>query len=350
MKHIKFNHLPSKDKYLLVESSGTVNKKKIYRSKASDLQNIKNEILTFNYDKTTHYMNNILIRNKHSNNLLGYVFVSLQMFGKIRIDYFKEMNEAIKEINNTKFNCLYITPSLYWNFKDKINIMHYHYIFLAGEQLSQTVKESLLNQTYAEVFDMYGGTDSGLVGYRNLRKNNYHETVPTIKLIKNNENRLEFLRENSGACDFIEDENGIHDLRINKTYVGNDFVDFIDDNKFIYIGRDSSFVKINEKRIYLDQIKTYLLKELKPIDIQLLKYKDENNFDQFCMYMINDKIFEIDEIMDVLFKEYNSIIYMPKKILIDNEYVTKNINSGEMIKTDTNKLLERVIKFGKQTY
>ena len=350
MKHIKHDHLPSKEKYLLVESSGSINKKKIYRSKTSDLHNIKNEVVTFGYDKKTHYMNNILIRNKNTNNLLAYTFLCLNMFGKVKIDYYPEMSEAVKEINNTKFNCLYITPSLYWNFKDKINLKHYHYIFLAGEQLSKSVKESLLNQTNAQVFDMYGGTDSGLVGYRSVRNHDYHQTVPTLKLVKNSEGRIEFLRENSGACDFIEDENGLQDLRINKTYIGNDFIEMIDDHKFNFIGRDNSFVKINEKRIYLEQIKNYLMKELKAIDIHLLKYKDENGFDQFCMYMINEKEYEINQIMDIIYKEYNDINHIPKKILIDKQYVTKDINSGEMIKTDTKKLLEKVLNFGKQTY
>ena len=77
MKHIKHDHLPSKEKYLLVESSGSINKKKIYRSKTSDLHNIKNEVVTFGYDKKTHYMNNILIRNKNTNNLLAYTFLCL---------------------------------------------------------------------------------------------------------------------------------------------------------------------------------------------------------------------------------------------------------------------------------
>jgi acyl-coenzyme A synthetase/AMP-(fatty) acid ligase len=350
MKHKQYNHLPSKEKYLLVESSGTVNKKKIYRSKESDLRNIKNEIITFGYNKKTHYMNNILIRNKNTNNLLAYVFLCLQMFGKVKIDYYPEMSEAVKEINNTKFNCLYITPSLYWNFRDKINLKHYEYLFLAGEQLSKTVKESLLNQTNAQVYDMYGGTDSGLVGYRSVRNHDYHQTVSTVKLVKNIDDKLEFLREGSGACDFIEDENGFQDLRANKTYVASDFIEILDEHKFNFIGRDNSFVKINEKRIYLEQIKTYLLKELKAIDIQLLKYKDENGFDQFCMYMINEKDFEIKEIIDLIYSEYGDINHVPKKILIAKEYITKNIDSGEMIKTDTKKLLEKVLNFGKQTH
>jgi len=350
MKHKKYSHLPTSEKYLLIESSGTINKKKIYRSKKSDLQNIKNEIQTFGYNKKTHYMNNILIRDKNTNNLLAYTFLCLQMFGKVKIDYYDKMSEAIKEINNTKFNCLYITPSLYWNFRDKIDLKHYEYLFLAGEQLSKTVKESLLNQTDAQVFDMYGGTDSGLVGYRSVRNHDYHQTMSTIKLIKNIDGKIEFLREGSGSCDFIEDENGLQDLRTNKTYVGNDFIEILDEHKFNFIGRDNSFVKINEKRIYLEQIKTYLLKELSAIDIQLLKYKDENGFDQFCMYMINEKDFETKEIVDLIYKEYGDINHMPKKILTSKEYVTKNIDSGEMIKTDTKKLLEKVLNFGKQTY
>lgn len=350
MRHKKYSHLPSDEKYLLVESSGTVNKKKIYRSKKSNLKNIENEIKTFNYDKTTHYMNNILIRSKNTNNLLAYMFLCLQMFGKIKIDYYPEMSEAIKEINNTKFNCLYITPSIYWNFKDKINLLHYEYIFLAGEQLSDKIRVSLLNNTHAKVYDMYGSTDAGLVGYRDLRQNDYHDSVPNLVMLKNPDNKLEFIRENSGACDFIEDKNGLHDLRKKYTFIGNDYIEFIDHHKFRFLGRDDSFIKINEKRIYLDQIKAFLLKELSPIDIQLLKYKDENGFDQFCMHMINDKDFENREIIDLILKEYGDINYVPKKILISKEYVTKDINSDQMIKTDTKKLLERVLVIGKQTY
>jgi acyl-coenzyme A synthetase/AMP-(fatty) acid ligase len=350
MKHKKYDYLPSSEKYLLVESSGTVNKKKIYRSKKSNLQNIKNEIQTFGYHKNTHYMNNILIRNKNTNNLLAYMFCCLNLMGKVKIDYYSEMSEAIKEINNTKFNCLYITPSIYWNFKDKINLKHYEYIFLAGEQLSKNVKETLLNSTNAKVFDMYGGTDSGLVAYKNIRNHDYHTTVPSITLVKNMDGKIEFLRENSGACDFIEDENGLQDLRLNKTFIGGDFIEFIDDHKFNYIGRDSSFIKINESRIYLEQVKNYFLNKLKPIDIQLLPYKDENNFDQFCMYLISEKEYENKYLMDLILEEYNSIIYMPKKVLTAKEYLTKNINSGELIKTDTKKLLQLVLENGKQTY
>jgi len=41
---------------------------------------------------------------------------------------------------------------------------------------------------------------------------------------------------------------------------------------------------------------------------------------------------------------------MPKKILIDKEYLTKNLNSGGIIKTDNKQLLNLVLKNGKQTY
>jgi acyl-coenzyme A synthetase/AMP-(fatty) acid ligase len=350
MRHKKYSHLSANEKYLLIESSGTVNKKKIYRSKQSDLQNIKNEIETFGYHKNTHYMNNLLIRNKNTNNLLAYTFSALSLLGKVKIDYYGEISQAIKEINNTKFNCLYMTPSIYWNFKDKMNLQHYEYIFLAGEQLSNNIKEKLLNSTNAKIFDMYGSTDSGLVAYKNIRYSDYHITVPSITLIKNTEGKIEFLKEKSGACDFIEDENGIKDLTQNKTYIGDDFIEFIDNNKFNFIGRDDSFVKINEIKIYLDQVKNYLLNKLKPIDIKLLKYKDENNFDQFCMYLISEKECEVKYLIDLILEEYNSIIYMPKKVLTAKEYLTKNINSGELIKTDTKKLLQLVLENGKQSY
>ena len=79
-------------------------------------------------------------------------------------------------------------------------------------------------------------------------------------------------------------------------------------------------------------------------------YKDENEFDQFCMYMISNEKYEIKHLMELIINEYKSINYMPKKILIDNEYLTKNISSGQIIKTDTKKLLEMVLKNGKQTY
>ena len=121
MRHKKYNHLPSTDKYLLFETSGTINKKKVYRSKESNLQNIKNEITAFGYSKNTHYFNNLLIRDINSNNLLAYIFLCLKKFGKIKLNYYSQMSEAIKEVNNTKFNSLYITPSIYWNFKEKIN-------------------------------------------------------------------------------------------------------------------------------------------------------------------------------------------------------------------------------------
>ena len=68
------------------------------------------------------------------------------------------------------------------------------------------------------------------------------------------------------------------------------------------------------------------------------------------MYMINEKEYEINQIIDIIYKEYNDINHVPKKILIDKQYITKDINSGEMIKTDTKKLLEKVLNFGKQTY
>ena len=41
---------------------------------------------------------------------------------------------------------------------------------------------------------------------------------------------------------------------------------------------------------------------------------------------------------------------MPKKVLVAKEYLTKNINSGELIKTDTKKLLQLVLENGKRTY
>jgi phenylacetate-coenzyme A ligase PaaK-like adenylate-forming protein len=350
MKHERYNHLPSTEKYLVVESSGSANKKTIYRSKKSDLFNLKNEINIFKYDKKTHYMNHLLIRNKKTNNLLAYYFLCLEYFGKVRIDYYSEISEAIKEINNTKFNSLYMTPSIFWNFKDKMNISHYEYIFLAGEEMSKTVKETLLNMTNAKVFDMYGGTDCGLIAYRNVREDIYLNVLPDLKLIKNSENRLEFLRDNSGACDFIQDENGIYDLRKNKTYIGNDFIEIIEDKKIKFLGRDDSFVKINDKRIFLNQIKKLFIDNLKITDIQLLKYKDENGFDQFCMYLISDEKYEIKHFIDLILSEFNSINYMPKKILFADNYLTKELNSGQIIKTDTKKLLEMVLENGKQTY
>ena len=350
MSHKKYNHLPSEDKYLLFETSGTVNRKKIYRSKESDLQNIKNEIIAFKFSKSTHYFNHLLIRNSKANNVISYIYLCLQKFGKIKMNYYQQMGEAVKEINNTKFNCLYITPSIYWNFKDKINLKHYEYIFLAGEQLSKNIKENLLNDTNAIVFDVYGGNDHGFIGYKNVRNHDYHQTASTIRLINNNENKVEFIKKESGACDFIEDENGIQDIRKNMTYIGGDFIEIIDENKFIYLGRDDSFVKINEKKIYLDQVKNFLLSKLKAIDIKLLKYKDENGFDQFCMYMISEKKYEIKKIFSLILDEYNDINHMPKKILISNDYLTKDINSGEIIKTDSKKLLEMVLKDGQRAY
>lgn len=350
MEHKKYAHLPSNEKYMLIESSGTVNKKKIYRSKKADLFNIKREIEVFKYDKRTHYMNHLLIRNKKINNLLAYYFLCLEFFGKVKIDYYADMSEAIKEVNNTKFNSLYFTPSIFWNFKDKMNLKHYEYIFLAGEEMSKTVKETLLNSTNAKIYDMYGGTDCGLIGYRNVREDIYLNVVPDLKIIKNKDGRLEFLRENSGACDFIEDSDGIHDLRHDKTFIGNDFIEIIEERKIRYLGRDDSFIKMNEKKIFLNDIKKLLIDNLKATDIQLLKYKDESGFDQFCMYMISEEKYEIKHIMDLIFNEYKSINHMPKKILIDNMYLTKNLDSGQIIKTDTKKLLEMVLENGKQTY
>ena len=135
MGHKKYIHLPSQEKYLLLETSGSTNKKKIYRSKKSNFFIIKNDIDIFNFNKNTHYMNHILIRNKNINNLLVYTYLTLKYLGKIRLDYYEQISEAIKEINNTKFNSLYITPSIFWNFKENLNLKHYEYIYLAGEKI-----------------------------------------------------------------------------------------------------------------------------------------------------------------------------------------------------------------------
>lgn len=350
MIHKRYSHLPSNDKYLLLETSGSVNKKKIYRNKKSNLFNIKNEIEIFNFNKNTHYMNNVLIRNKKSNNLLAYTYLTLKFLGKIKIDYYEQISEAVKEINNTKFNSLYITPSIFWNFKENLNLKHYEYIFLAGEKISDKIKEILLNMTNATIYDVYGGTDYGLIGYKDIRKNNFFTKANGLKIIKNKNNKLEFLRENSGACDFIEDENGIEDLRNNKTFITNDFIEIINDYNFIFIDRDDFFIKKNEIKIYLNEIKNFLLKKIKPIDIKILKYKNENDFDDMAMYLITNENITTEEIKKILFDEFQSLNYIPKKILIDKVFITKNINSGEIIKTDNNQLLQKVLNFGKQTY
>ena len=350
MGHKKYAHLPSDEKYLLLETSGSTNKKKIYRSKKSNFFIIKNDIDIFNFNKNTHYMNHVLIRNKNINNLLVYTYLTLKYLGKIRLDYYEQISEAIKEINNTKFNSLYITPSIFWNFKENLNLKHYEYIYLAGEKISDKIKEILLNETNAIVYDVYGGTDCGFIGYKDIRKSNFFIKAEQLKLIKNKDNKLEFLRENSGACDFIEDKNEILDLRQNLTFVTNDFVEIIDEKHFVFVDRDETFIKKNEVKIYINEIKDFLLKKIKPIDIKILKYKDENNFDDMAMYLIINENITPEEIKKIIFTEFQSLSFVPKKILIDNKFITKNLNLGEIIKTDNKQLLEKVLTFGKQTY
>ena len=89
----------------------------------------------------------------------------------------------------------------------------------------------------------------------------------------------------------------------------------------------------------------YLMEKLHKIEKVNIGY--DNHIYEFYK---NPTEYEINQIMDIIYKEYNDINHIPKKILIDKQYVTKDINSGEMIKTDTKKLLEKVLNFGKQTY
>ena len=69
-----------------------------------------------------------------------------------------------------------------------------------------------------------------------------------------------------------------------------------------------------------------------------------------AMYLIINENITPEEIKKIIFTEFQSLSFVPKKILIDNKFITKNLNLGEIIKTDNKQLLEKVLTFGKQTY
>lgn len=254
-------------------------------------------------------------RHIHGSNIQSMCRILKLKFYRNTKDYilFKNL------INDGKISYLFCAPSFIFETKDFINFKKIKKIQLVGENITDNMKDFLLNKIFDScqiITNNYGSTETNSIGYKFLGED-------CFKLIKNS--RFE-----------IKDQ----DTFFYSPYICNDIDKFLlqddilikDDKYFNVIGRKSraEYIKKGGKKILLDELKKHLYSKYHNIFLIKTNIINSNDlsFEDFEMIILKDKNSFLSE--DQIRKEIvNNFYYeyLPNKIEIKDEIKKPNQNS-----------------------
>jgi hypothetical protein len=254
-------------------------------------------------------------RHIHGSNIQSMCRILKLKFYRNTKDYilFKNL------INDGKISYLFCTPSFIFETKDFINFKKIKKIQLVGENITDNMKDFLLNKIFDSrqiITNNYGSTETNSIGYKFLGEDYF-------KLIKNS--RFE-----------IKDQ----DTFFYSPYICNDIDKFLlqddilikDDKYFNVIGRKSGaeYIKKGGKKILLDELKKYLYDKYHNIFLIKTNIINSNDlfFEDFEMIILKEKdtALKEDDIKKQILKQFY-FEYLPIKIEIKDQIKKPNQNS-----------------------
>ena len=254
-------------------------------------------------------------RHIHGSNIQSMCRILKLKFYRNNKDYilFKNL------INDGKISYLFCAPSFIFETKDFINFKKIKKIQLVGENITDNMKDFLLNKIFDSrqiITNNYGSTETNSIGYKFLEEDYF-------KLIKNS--RFE-----------IKDQ----DTFFYSPYICNDIDKFLlqddilikDDKYFNVIGRKSGaeYIKKGGKKILLDELKKYLYDKYHNIFLIKTNIINSNDlsFEDFEMIILKEKdtALKEDDIKKQILKQFY-FEYLPIKIEIKDQIKKPNQNS-----------------------
>lgn len=300
--------------YYLFKTSGTDGKQKyVYILRDRFLSNFKKYLSFFGIQSGSDIVLTSKLSDSHP-----YAFGIYSTYNDIHHSH--DIKESIKNINSG-VPWIFSTPSFFMNFKHFMNLSRDQKIVLTGEDVPLWLK-IWFNENRIEVYQSYGMSEALNIGIKKLN-DDYYDFIDTHIKIKDRFIYSPYL------CSFVISENSF-----NEVHEGYEFSDSIElvGNRFKFLERDSSIVKINEEKISLAalQDKLQLIESLRDCSI-FKSRKITEGFDEIVMVHtshLSDK--EIENIIIDIFKNVN---YIPKKII-----KVENIPLTDMGKRDISKI------------
>lgn len=179
-------------------------------------------------------------------------------------------------------------------------------MFLAGAKLGKETLDYL--KKYSDVVDIYGSTETGNIAFK--REEKVFTVIADVKVTTNSNSEIVV------ESDFFPDGK----------MVLSDIIEFVGDRKFVLKKRVDRLVKIQEKRVSLDEIESVIKKHPDIDDCYCFV-----NEDKLCCALATKNINLDTQSVKKYALNYSEIV--PKKWRILNE-----IPKNEAGKTDKNKL------------
>jgi hypothetical protein len=220
--------------------------------------------------------------------------------------FYENIKNKIEEMKQV--DVIFSTPSFFINFKDFIKINTNQKIIFTGEDIPNSLKNSLKEYN---VYQSFGMTEALNIGIKKMDDIFYSFIDKNIK-IENNYIYSPYL------CSYILENDFLK--TINNQYLIKDSIE-VKNNKFCFLERESEIVKINEEKISLKVISNFLfsLKEINDLVIFKNKINELDNINLFYVSDLNKK-----EIENKILNHFKNNNYIPKIIIkIDSIPLTK---------------------------
>lgn len=242
-----------------------------------------------------------------------------------RINYLETLNN-FEEYKNITF----ITNPAFLKRIDKssLKIKSKWTVFSSTGALDKEVNDLCIETFNTDAIEIYGSTEGGCMAYRKRSKKDLWTRVKIVKL-KVNENGSLFCSSGYTGEGFW-------------VHVG-DVVDMKNEDEFELLGREDSIVKIEGKRISVQQIDRQILEDKNFKDSYTIYCKSENREYVASFIVLSDANANEEDMRKYLkdyLKGYFEKIVIPKKI-----YFTDSIPRNEMGKIDRKQLDAIMEKF-----
>lgn len=235
----------------------------------------------------------------------GFVFAVLvpyiieAKFIDNRINYL----ETINNFSDYKKITIVTTPAFLKRIdKPSLKIHTNWYLFSSTGVLDKKVNDLCKDVFGIDATEIYGSTEAGAMAYRRRSENEFWTRLNIVKLIADENGSIECCSGYTG------DDVWIH--------VG-DVVNMKNENEFELIGREDSIVKIEGKRISVQQIDRQILIDKHFKDSYTIYCKSDKREYSVSFIVLNDKNANHDDmkkyITDYL-KDYFETVVIPKKI------------------------------------
>lgn len=292
---------------IILQTSGSTGKSKdVY--KTVDL--IENELLVLSKQWGTQIQNSTFYSTVSHQHFYGLLFTVLLPLISNSIIHSKRLHypESLYAIQNSK-SCLVSSPAFYKRLTSltvKPNISQENLsLFSSGGFLPETASKYSFDFFGTPVYEVYGSTETGGIAYKTIHDNNKWRPFPGVRFSVCSE-----------ICyvlsSYIKEHEGLQ---------LSDQLEFNKDGSFLLLGRIDSVVKVEEKRVALNDIENRLLESGLITDVAILFIKDRREYIAVAIelnkrgldkFKENNKI-QINTFFRLYLKQFFHTTVLPKK-------------------------------------